>query len=151
MTYLQNIIDAARAVLDNADNTGCDGDLTVTCQIAVEALEAALAQPEPDIYALFAQVREHPDFIGGTYFSRADIPAGTVLPADWRQKRLTDPLAECVNAILDDNRIIDPTLLAVDEECPGCRSGTLEADGDGNLVCRGECGNTFIVSPEGTN
>ena len=56
-----------------------------------------------DIHDLFSKVREHPDFVGGTIFTADDIPEGRKLPDDWREKHLTDPLAERGNELLDDN------------------------------------------------
>lgn len=54
-----------------------------------------------DIHDLFSKVREHPDFIGGTIFVRADIPEGRQLPSGWREKWLTDRLAERGNQLLE--------------------------------------------------
>ena len=53
------------------------------------------------IYALFAKVRSHPDFVGGTIFTVDDLPEGTKLPDDWREKWLSDRLAEQGNDLLD--------------------------------------------------
>lgn len=39
----QRLILAIRKVIDNADDTGCDGDLTVTSKKAVDALEKEIS------------------------------------------------------------------------------------------------------------
>ncbi len=57
---------------------------------------------KPSIYDLMQQVRNHPDFVGGTIFTTDDVPEGKRLPPDWREKWLTDRLAERGNEILDD-------------------------------------------------
>lgn len=54
-----------------------------------------------DIHALFLKVQEHPDFVGGTIFVKADIPEGKRLPDDWKPKWLENPLVERGNDILD--------------------------------------------------
>lgn len=54
------------------------------------------------IYDLFGRVTAHPDFIGGTIFTREDVPEGRALPSDWRNKWLSDPLAEKGSQILED-------------------------------------------------
>ena len=54
------------------------------------------------IYSLMQQVRNHPDFVGGTIFTIHDIPEGKRLPPNWREKWLTDSLTEHGNAVLDD-------------------------------------------------
>jgi hypothetical protein len=40
---VQNLIKAAQAVVDNADSTGCTGDLTVTSKKAVRCLQKLVA------------------------------------------------------------------------------------------------------------
>lgn len=60
-----------------------------------------MSDDKRDIHNLFAEVRNHPDFLGGTIFVHADIPKGRRLPSDWREKWLTDPLAERGNQLLE--------------------------------------------------
>lgn len=56
---------------------------------------------EESIHDLFAKVRAHPDFVGGTIFTLDDVAERGELPSDWKEKWLTDRLVECGNETLD--------------------------------------------------
>ena len=59
-------------------------------------------QDTPNIWDLFRQVEEHPDFIGGTFFVKGDVPWGRRLPDGWEDGcGLSDRLAKAGKRILD--------------------------------------------------
>jgi hypothetical protein len=60
-----------------------------------------------DIYSLFNEVKNHPDFVGGTIFTTDDIPEGIKLPDDFREKDLSNYLAQVGNQMLDDLCLYD--------------------------------------------
>ena len=53
-----------------------------------------------DIFALMDRVRQHPDYIFGTFFVPGDFPGG-VVPDDFNTSYITDKLAETGNEYID--------------------------------------------------
>jgi hypothetical protein len=56
---------------------------------------------DPTIHELMQRVREHPDFVFGTYFCTGDFP-GEQVPEDFPVNRATDALAETGNLLIAD-------------------------------------------------
>ena len=53
------------------------------------------------IYKLFNAVREHPDFVAGTIFTKDDIPEGKSLPPVWKSRWVEDPMIDAGNVVLE--------------------------------------------------
>ena len=53
-----------------------------------------------DIFALMDRVRQHPDYVFGTFFVPGDFPGGTV-PDDFNTSYITDKLAEAGNEYIE--------------------------------------------------
>lgn len=53
------------------------------------------------IYELFNAVREHPDFVAGTIFTKDDVPEGKQLPPVWKSKWAEDPMIAAGNEALE--------------------------------------------------
>lgn len=53
------------------------------------------------IYELFRLVREHPDFVAGTIFTKDDIPVGKLLPPVWKSDWVEEPMIDAGHEALE--------------------------------------------------